>query len=90
MFALDGRGYSGFEIAPPESEEMRKRWDGVVGRGLPWLVAEVDGAVIGYAYVGPFRAREAYRFTLEDSVYVRAESSGQGVGRILLERLIEQ
>jgi len=82
-------GTGSFEIIPPDIEEIARRRKDVVSRGLPWLVAEVDGAVVGYAYAGPFRAREAYRFTLEDSIYVRPESSGQGVGRMLLEKLID-
>jgi L-amino acid N-acyltransferase YncA len=82
-------GTGSFEIVPPNSQEIAKRRSDVVKRGLPWLVAEVDGAVVGYAYASPFRAREAYRFTLEDSIYVRPESSGQGVGRMLLEKLID-
>jgi L-amino acid N-acyltransferase YncA len=82
-------GTGSFEIVPPDLEEIAKRRNDIMKRGLPWLVAEVDDAVVGYAYAGPFRAREAYRFTVEDSVYVRPESSGQGVGRMLLEKLLE-
>jgi L-amino acid N-acyltransferase YncA len=81
-------GTGSFEFVPPVEKEIARRRDEVVRRGLPWLVAEVEGKVIGYAYAGPFRARDAYRFTIEDSVYVRPESSRQGVGRLLLEKLI--
>ena len=83
-------GTGSFEVEPPDEIEFGKRRDAIVSRSLPWLVAEKDGLVVGYAYAGPFRAREAYRFTLEDSIYVRAESIGQGVGRLLLEKLIER
>jgi phosphinothricin acetyltransferase len=84
---LEGTG--SFEITPPDEAEIARRREDIVSRGLPWLVAELDGAIVGYAYAGPFRPREAYRFTLEDSIYVRAESTGLGVGRALLEQLIE-
>jgi L-amino acid N-acyltransferase YncA len=82
-------GSGSFEIVPPDEEEFSRRLEEIERRGLPWLVAEVDNAVVGYAYAGPFRAREAYRFTLEDSIYVRPEAMGKGVGRLLLEKLIE-
>ena len=82
-------GSGSFEIAPPDEEEVAKRLEEIVRRGLPWLVAETGGVVAGYAYAGLFRAREAYRFTLEDSIYVRPEAMGQGLGRLLLEKLIE-
>lgn len=82
-------GSGSFEIAPPDEEEFARRREEIERRGLPWLAAEVDGAVVGYAYAGPFRAREAYRYTLEDSIYVRPESMGKGVGRLLLEKLIQ-
>ena len=82
-------GSGSFEIAPPDEEEVAKRLEEIVRRGLPWLVAEMGGVVAGYAYAGLCRAREAYRFTLEDSIYVRPEAMGQGVGRLLLEKLIE-
>jgi L-amino acid N-acyltransferase YncA len=69
---------------------MATRIAAIQDRGLPWLVAEdQDGVILGYAYAGPFRARAAYRFTLEDSIYVDAASQGQGVGRALLAAIIE-
>jgi len=83
------QGTGSFELAPPSVSEIAARREEILRRGLPWLVAEVNGAVVGYAYAGPFRAREAYRFTVEDSVYVKPEASGKGVGRALLVRLIE-
>ena len=84
---LDGTG--SFEFVPPDEHEMARRRDDVVGRGCPWLVAERDGVIVGFAYAAPFRAREAYRFTVEDSIYVRQDAWKQGIGRMLLEQLIE-
>jgi phosphinothricin acetyltransferase len=83
-------GTGSFEIIAPDEGEISRRRDDILRRGCPWLVAEIDGAVVGYAYAGPFRAREAYRFTVEDSVYVMPESFRQGVGRLLLDRLIDE
>jgi phosphinothricin acetyltransferase len=83
-------GTGSFEVVAPDEGEIARRRDDVIRRGCPWLVAEIDGAVVGYAYAGPFRAREAYRFTVEDSVYVKPESFRQGVGRLLLEKLIDE
>ncbi len=78
-----------FEIESPDPAEMRRRWLETVSNGLPYLVAETDGRVIGFAYAGRYRPRPAYRFTVEDSVYVHADSLGLGSGRMLLARLIE-
>src|SRR5690242_3290562 len=84
---LNGTG--SFEIEPPEESEVARRRMDLVQRGFPWLVAELNGRVVGYAYAGPFRTREAYRFTLEDSVYIHPEFMGRGVGGALLRQLIE-
>jgi phosphinothricin acetyltransferase len=84
------QGTGSFELVPPNASEIASRREDVLKRGLPWLVAEMDGVVIGYAYAAPFRAREAYRYTVEDSVYVKRDVWGQGVGRLLLTRLIER
>ena len=84
---LDGTG--SFEFVPPDEQEMARRYDDVVGRGCPWLVAEIDGVVVGYAYAAPFRAREAYKFTVEDSIYVSRDAWRKGIGRMLLEGLID-
>jgi len=81
-------GLGTFEEAPPPLDDMKARHAAIVGAGMPWLVAEVDGRVAGYAYAGPFRAREAYRHTLEDSVYVGEDFARRGVGRALLAALI--
>jgi phosphinothricin acetyltransferase len=84
--ALHGLGT--FEEAGPPVAEMAARMAAVQDQGLPYLVAEKHGAVLGFAYAGPFRARSAYRFTVEDSVYVAPEAVGQGVGRALLSAVI--
>jgi phosphinothricin acetyltransferase len=81
-------GFGTFEEAPPSAEEMAARRAAVVARNLPYLVAEIDGQVVGFAYAGPFRPRPAYRFTVEDSVYVAAEHHGKGVGKQLLLAVI--
>ena len=77
-----------FETEPPEAAEIARRRAQVVEIGLPWLVAEVDGVVAGYAYAGRYRPRAAYRFTVEDSIYIHPEYTGQGLGAGLLERVI--
>jgi L-amino acid N-acyltransferase YncA len=84
---LEGTGT--FEIEPPDETEIARRRHALVKDGFPWLVAEVNGAVVGYAYAGPFRARAAYRFTVEDSIYVAPGSMKQGIGAALLRELIE-
>ena len=71
-------------------EELGRRWRDVTGRGLPYLVAELDGTVAGYGYCAPYRLRSAYRYTLEDSIYIRHDMTGRGVGRRLLEELIRR
>ena len=82
-------GTGSFEIEPPDEAEIARRRAAVLKRGLPHLVAEVDGVVAGYAYAGAYRPRPAYRFTVENSVYVHPEMQGRGVGRALMARLIE-
>jgi L-amino acid N-acyltransferase YncA len=81
-------GTATFEEVPPGPAEIARRRADVAGRGLPWLVAEAGGRLLGYAYAGPFRARPAYRFTFEDSIYLDPAATGRGLGRRLLERLI--
>ena len=81
-------GLASFEEVPPALEEMRRRYDDVAGRGLPWLVAEIGGSVAGYGYCAPYRSRSAYRYALEDSIYVRQDAQGRGVGSTLLRELI--
>ena len=81
-------GTASYELEPPSRAEMGSRFDTLMAGGFPFLVAEKDGAVLGYAYAGPFRPRPAYRFVVEDSVYVAPEAKGQGVGRLLMDALI--
>jgi phosphinothricin acetyltransferase len=81
-------GTGTFEIDAPDAAEMTRRHDDVCAKGLPWLVAEQDGAVLGFAYANHFRARPAYRFFLEDSIYVHPDAAGRGVGRWLLAELL--
>ncbi|MDB5816431.1 MAG: GCN5-like N-acetyltransferase [Rhizobacter sp.] len=83
---LNGTGT--FEIDAPSVDDMTNRWRDVTGKGLPWLVAEVDGRIAGYAYANLFRPRPAYRFCLEDSIYLAPEAVGHGLGRLLLAELI--
>jgi phosphinothricin acetyltransferase len=79
-----------FEEIPPSVEEMQERLAKVKERGMPYLVAEEDGEVLGYCYVGPWRQRSAYRYTVEDSVYVAPFVVGRGVGSALLSTLIQR
>jgi L-amino acid N-acyltransferase YncA len=81
-------GTASFELDPPDEAEMTRRWNDIVARGLPYLVAVRGDQTVGYAYAGPYRPRPAYRFTVEDSIYVRADCAGQGIGRMLLDALI--
>ena len=83
-------GLASFEEEPPATGEMRRRHAEVTGKGLPWLVADFAGVVAGYGYCAPYRTRSAYRYALEDSVYVREDYHGRGVGAALLESLIER
>jgi len=82
-------GTASYELEPPSRAEMGARFDTFTAGGFPYLVAEKDGAVLGYAYAGAFRQRPAYRFIVEDSVYVAPEAKGQGVGLRLMQGLIE-
>ena len=81
-------GTGTFELTAPDAAEMAGRRVAILKLGLPWLVAELDGVVVGYAYAGPFRTRAAYRYTVEDSIYVLASAHGRGVGKALLLALI--
>jgi phosphinothricin acetyltransferase len=83
-------GTASFEIDPPDHDEMTRRFKALRDGGFPYLVAEIAGAVAGYAYAGPYRARPAYRFTVEDSIYVAADMHRRGIGRKLLDRLIAE
>ena len=83
-------GVASFEIDPPDAAEIARRHRAIAGAGLPYLVAEAGGSVIGYAYAARYRERPAYRFTVEDSIYVAPGAGGRGVGRALLGALIDR
>ena len=83
-------GTGTFELTPPDESEMAARIDAVTSAGLPFLVAAERGNVVGFAYAGPYRSRPAYRFTLEDSIYLRPEATGGGLGGRLLQALLDR
>jgi L-amino acid N-acyltransferase YncA len=83
-------GTASFELEPPDEAEMARRQRTLLDSGYPYIVAEIDGALVGYAYAGPFRPRPAYRFSVEDSIYIDPNAQRRGVGRVLLEHLIEE
>ncbi|MBN9042121.1 MAG: GNAT family N-acetyltransferase [Rhizobiales bacterium 62-47] len=82
-------GTATFELTPPDLAEMTRRFRALVDGGFPYLAAQLDGKVIGYAYAGPYRPRPAYRFTVENSVYLAPQVHRQGIGSQLLQRLID-
>ena len=79
-----------FETEPPDLNDVRARLTGIVQAGLPSLVAEREGRIVGYAYANQFRPRAAYRSTVEDSIYVAHDAVGLGIGQALLNELIER
>lgn len=81
-------GTASFETEPPSVAEMRRRRAELVARDYPYLVADADRHVVGYAYAGPYRPRLAYRDTVENSVYLRCDAIGRGIGRLLLDALV--
>src|SRR5262245_16949840 len=83
-------GLASFEETPPAVQEMRRRYEEVISKSLPYLAAEDAGEVLGYGYCTLYRTRSAYRHTLEDSVYVREGKHRKGVGRAILAALIER
>lgn len=83
-------GTGTFETTPPTEADMAGRRADVLGKGLPWLVAEEDGRVLGYAYCQWFKPRPAYRFSAEDSIYLHPDAAGKGLGKQLLTALIAQ
>jgi L-amino acid N-acyltransferase YncA len=84
-------GNASFELDPPDTEEIARRRAAVLDAGFPYLVAEdARGRVVGYTHAGAYRTRPAYRFTVENTVYVAPDCQGQGVGRTLLPPLIER
>ena len=81
-------GTASFEIDAPDEAEMMRRLRSLLDGGFPYIVAESDGMLWGYAYAGPYRPRVAYRYSVEDSIYIDPKAQRRGVGRLLLERLI--
>jgi len=81
-------GTASFEIDAPDQAEMTQRQRALIDGGFPYIAAELDGTLLGYAYAGHYRTRPAYRFTVEDSIYVDPEAQRRGVGRALLDHLI--
>lgn len=81
-------GTATFELIPPDLEEMTRRYRALIEGGFPYLVADLDGDVAGYAYAGPYRPRPAYRFTVENSIYLVPAIHRRGVGLKLMQRLL--
>src|SRR5580658_9843306 len=81
-------GTASFELEPPDQAEMARRQQALLTRNFPYIVAELAGAVVGYAYAGPYRDRHAYDWCVEDSIYIAPEFHRKGIGRLLLTRLI--
>jgi phosphinothricin acetyltransferase len=84
------RGLASFEEEAPPVQEMRRRYEEVTAKGLPYLVAEAGGAIAGYGYCTLYRTRSAYRYALEDSVYVRNDAVGKGIGKAILGELVKR
>ena len=82
--------YATFEVIPPTKDELIQRWETITQDGFPYLIAELNGKVVGYAYASKYRSRLAYKYTIEDSVYVSPNSTGQGVGKALLQAIIQK
>jgi L-amino acid N-acyltransferase YncA len=83
-------GTASFELEPPTEAEMTRRMQAILDGKFPYLAAEIDGKLAGYAYASLYRTRPAYRFTVEDSVYIAPDMHRRGIGKALLERLIEE
>jgi L-amino acid N-acyltransferase YncA len=83
-------GTATFELVPPDLAEMARRFQALMDGGFPYFVAVLEGRVAGYAYAGPYRPRPAYRFAVENSVYLQPASHRRGIGRQLLQRLISE
>ena len=84
------KGLASFEEVPPAREEIVRRYQDVTASGLPWIVAQYGDRIAGYGYCALYRTRSAYRYSLEDSVYVREEMHGRGVGKAILTDLIRR
>jgi len=83
-------GTASFELGPPDEAEMTRRMRALIDGGFPYFAAELDGTLLGYAYAGHYRTRPAYRFSVEDSIYIDPQAQRRGVGRALLDRLIAE
>ena len=83
-------GFGTFDAVPPTVVEFEGKWRGIVALGLPFLVAESNGEVVGYSNASQFRPRPGYRYTIEDSVYIRDDQRGRGIGSILMAPLLER
>jgi len=83
-------GTASFEYDPPDAAEMARRRADILGKGFPYLVAEHDGVVVGYSYANTYRVRPAYRFSVEDSIYIAPDQQGRGVGSALLPALLQR
>jgi L-amino acid N-acyltransferase YncA len=83
-------GTASFEIEPPDEAEMTRRQAALLNNGYPYLTAEIEGVVAGYAYAGPYRSRPAYKWSVEDSIYVAPAMHRKGIGGLLLRRLVAE
>jgi L-amino acid N-acyltransferase YncA len=83
-------GTASFELEPPDETEMARRQNALLAKRFPYLIAEQSGGVAGYAYAGPYRDRHAYDWCVEDSIYIAPQFHRQGIGRLLLMRLIAE
>jgi L-amino acid N-acyltransferase YncA len=83
-------GLASFEEVPPTEDEMGRRFEDIRGKSLPYLAAAIEGDIVGFGYASFYRTRSGYRFTIEDSVYLKDSATGRGVGKLLLARLIEE
>jgi L-amino acid N-acyltransferase YncA len=84
------RGTASFELTAPDETEMTRRYETLVSTGYPYLIAEFSGVLAAYAYAGPYRARPAYKWTVENSIYVAPDFHRRGIGLLLLKRLIAE
>ncbi len=90
LYAVEVRdGLATYEYAVPDAAEMQRRWRHLVDHGFPYLVAELGGRFAGYAYAGPYRGRIGYQWTVENAIYIDPDQQGRGVGRALLQALID-